>query len=169
LFIQGIIGMLRKLFIVVSIGFVAIVLAGPVLAILAVMVSLALVGFLLWLPFYGLWAGWMPSLAKARACWQPKYDRLWRTARSFVSDSGHEVLERVHGTVRMAVTAISEVLSGAVVVGFVVHLSQREHSFPPGAEATGALVGACLGMLVALSHWRATQKRTCGQLQESLD
>ena len=49
--------MLRKLCLFALFGFLAVTLAGPVLAVLAIIVSFALIGFLFSLPLYALCAG----------------------------------------------------------------------------------------------------------------
>jgi len=168
--------MLRKL-LLVFFGFVAIVLAGHMLAIMAVVLFIAVVGFLFWQPLCGLCTGLrascQPVMANARAGWRQLYDRVRPMARSFLSNHGYEVLQRLRDTAWKTIATIGEILSGAVVGGFVVYLAQREHSYspldPPLAEITGALVGGLIGLLVALAHWRSARQRTLRQLPDGLE
>src|SRR6516165_1167826 len=59
---------LRKVIIFTLVGFLVVVLSGPLLTVLGVLLPFALVGFLVWLPFQGfrLWrqGGW-PSVRHA--------------------------------------------------------------------------------------------------------
>src|SRR5947208_10631200 len=108
--VQGLTGMLRKLCLFALFGFLAVTLAGPVIALLSVILSFALIGFLLWLPLYALFAGreagWRNCLAKCRAF-------------------GERVLRICHGALTRAATTVRGTVGGAEgiarVAGTVAH------------------------------------------------
>jgi hypothetical protein len=143
---------LRKLALFALFGFLAIVLAGPFLAILAVVLSFALVAFLLWVPLYALFADKQAGLRHAQAIWHEAC-RVGRDAMHGLLNFCRDLGPRAHATVTIIAAVMVETLSGAVVGGFLVYLSEGEHPFPSLAVAAGALVGSLAGLLVVFSRW----------------
>jgi hypothetical protein len=139
-------------------GFGAVILAGPLLAMLAVVMAFALVGFLFWLPLHALLrgprpGGWQPCRDHFLAHWRHLKGHCRGTAQALQA-WGRDLPERVRHTVAVAAAVVLEMASGAVVGGLFVYLSEREHVFPPLTIVTGVLVGALVGLLVVLSRPR---------------
>jgi hypothetical protein len=164
--------MLRKLCLLSLFGFLAITLAGPVLAVLAIIVSFALIGFLFSLPLIALCAGkragWKRIQAHALARWHQAHC-VWQRAGRAMELYGSDLGERVRSTASLIAAVLVETVSGAVVGGFLVYLSQREYHFSVLAVISGAVVGALVGLLVVLSHRRAVHARLCRQAPDGLE
>src|SRR5713101_5481319 len=138
--IEGAAEVLRKVFIFTLVGFLVVVLAGPLLTVLGVLLPFALVGFLVWLPFQGfrLWrqGGW-PSIRHA-------FGRAVRTVFA------------------IPVWLISRVAGGALwlvrgvfgLIGFVLGIA-----FPTVA---GAFLGAVLGLIGGVEHHDAEVRIPAG-------
>jgi hypothetical protein len=151
---------LRRIAIFALLAFLAIVLAGPLLAILAVMVSFALVAFLLWVPLFALFAGnrdrCKHCLRHAQAFCQETV-RVGREAILELVRLGQDVGTTARATLAIIAAVLVETLSGALVGGFFVYLSEGEHALPPVGVVAGALVGGVVGLLIVLSNWRTTR------------
>src|SRR6516165_4561118 len=121
---------LRKVIIFTLVGFLVVVLSGPVLTLLGVLLPFALVGFLVWIPFQGyrLWrkGGW-PSVrqAGAKAVRTVVAVPVWLISRAAAA---------VFGLVRLVFGFL----------GFVLGLA-----FPTLA---GAILGATLGLIGGIEH-----------------
>jgi hypothetical protein len=182
--------MVRKVALFALFGFLAVTLAGPLLAMLAVIVSFALIGFLIWLLVYAIFAGnrlgWRKCLAHAGAGLKGAYG-LCRTvghiAMAFACTFGHtlraaasmfmaatrNLRESLRGTASVLGAVIVETASGAIVGGFLAYFSQRERYLSERAIGVGVLVGALVGIGVVLARRYAAREGVLGQVSEGRD
>jgi hypothetical protein len=141
---------LRKVAALAAFGFLAIVLAGPVLSILIVVLTFAVIGFLLWLPV-------RPLLQRRDGRWRTGVEQAVGYAQrsgELLGSAWHRAVRRAreaHGSVRNTASVVGavllETLSGAVVAVLVVTTC-----WPQPAHAAmvpvALLVGILAGVLV---------------------
>lgn len=162
----------RKVFLLAAIGFAAILLSGPILAVVSVLLSVggviaafALVGFLIWLPFRMLMVGPERALVNARDMGAGVMHDVGRVARrgaSIVSwplwltrsaliallAAGWFTLRATFTTARFALSLTFLVAMGAglgAVLGIGAGLSQG-HDVGPSVLAN-ALAGAAIALV----------------------
>jgi hypothetical protein len=128
---------LGKLCLFTLMGFAAVVLSGPLISLATVTLSLLFVGLFLLLPFafIGLLM-WLPYRLMCHY-----RDKDWSNARRVLDEAGQQAYSLV--------TAATEVLSGALIGGFLASQLRAEHFNADGAIVVGGVIGALLGLLVA--------------------
>ncbi len=167
----GLIEVTRKLCLLALFGFVAITLAGPILAVLFVVLSFALVGFLFWLPIQTLVlrkdAGLRAGLEKGREVAHRGLQiagGVWGgTVRL-----GRDLHEGLRGTVSFVGAVLLEGLSGALVGVLLVSVCWPGQA-PPTAGGLAALLGALTGVLVVLSRRRPARDALVEQSPEGVN
>jgi hypothetical protein len=159
---------IRRAFWFAVLGMAAVVLSGPILAIVGILLPFALIGALVWLAWWGL--GRCRDLAlvvRRRSGWarQPAEEVLQqgllhcRQAGSAVRERGRWLGVKVATFTRAAKRTTVEVtcaaLLGALVAWWAVGTSGT-------ALALGALAGALLGLLAPACSWAsgATSSRS---------
>ena len=145
---------LRKLALLALIGFLVVVLIGPILAMLGVLVSFAFIGLVVWLPIrtllYGKPFEWHQVREASRRCGGAVWGGWNRLAGGAVGE-GNLVLEKVQATGRVLAAIVREAACGALVGALLGMVVGPDGSDPPPSMLIGAGFGAMLGILVALS------------------
>jgi hypothetical protein len=153
---------LRKLAFLALIGFLVVVLAGPILAMLGVLVSFALIGLLVWMPIrtmlYGKPFEWSQVKAVSRKLGTPVWAGCHRITGGALGH-GKPVLEKVQATGRFLGMIFREAACGALVGALLGMVLGPESSVPSQPALLGAGLGALLGTLVAVS-FRAPTRET---------
>jgi hypothetical protein len=176
--------LLGKLIFLTVLGFVAVVVSGPVLAILSVFLSLAFVllsfafvGFLVWLPFHVLLVGRETAFQNLRGMGQAVggamaglgrmsggvlgfLPRLCYTLRDLLVAVLGFVLRLIGGTIRLALTTAVVALFGVFVgVAFGVVNGTTHGNLEvavPMFGAIGGLIAAVVGAAMTLFERRPT-------------
>jgi hypothetical protein len=165
---------LGKLFYFALIGFIVLLLAGPVIALLSVALSMALailsfaiavlaillpfavLGFLIWAPLQAAFSDKPVEWRKLGRMCKGILDlvlsmprRAW-SIMTYSSRTAHDKLSGLSGNVGIV---LFETFCGAVV-GFMLGVMVGKMSAPPHDEmiGPGALIGAVLGALVGVSR-----------------
>jgi hypothetical protein len=164
--------LLRKISALALFGFLAVVLAGPILSVLFVVLTFALIGFVLWLPVHALLrrkdANWREGVERVRDFTQSGLNLLaavWVGSLRLLS-GGHTALR---GTASIIGMVLLETVSGAVVGMLLVSTCWPPHSLTPGTVVLAALVGAVLGVLVVVSRARPAEEGVFEQSPEGLN
>jgi hypothetical protein len=150
--------MARKICLLAVFGLVAITLAGPVLSILLVVLTFALIGFLFWLPIrfliYGKEGAMRDGLQKGKALARSggqAVGAVWHGTLRM----GRELHETLRGTASVIGAFLLETLSGAVVGVLLAITCWPQHGQdPPGAVVLAGLLGALAGVLVVIFRSR---------------
>lgn len=163
----------RKLIFLAALGFAVVLVSGPVLAILSVFLSLALVilsfafvGFLVWLPFHFLFAGKEAALENLRGMAHTFGDALLRLGKMagqvlrFVPRAGGKigdialgvlgfVLRTVFGTIGFVGETAIVALCGAIVgAAFGLFNGNIHHNLEVAVPMSAAL-GAAIATVVS--------------------
>ena len=149
--------MARKVCMLALFGLLAITLAGPILSLVFVVLSFALIGFLFWLPvhllLYGRDGAVRDSLNKCAAIVR-RGGQVTGAVWYGTLHLGRELHEALRGTASVLGAVLLETLSGAVV-GLLLAATCWPHQAATGdALGQGAMLGALTGLLVVLSRWR---------------
>jgi hypothetical protein len=150
------VALLRKVGALAAFGFLAIVLAGPVLSVLIVVLTFAVIGFLLWLPVRPLLrrrdGQWRDGVQQAAVC-AHRGAELLGVAWSGAVRRGREAHGALRSTVSVVGSVLLETLSGAVVGILLVTTCwpQQAHA---SAVPLAALAGILVGVLVVASRAR---------------
>ncbi|MCI0458736.1 MAG: hypothetical protein L0Z62_17395 [Gemmataceae bacterium] len=153
-------------------GFLAITLAGPILAVLFTLLTFALIGFLLWLPLHALLrrreGGWREGVQHARCFGQRG---LYALGGVWVGTLrvGREMQDALRGTASFVGAVLLEALSGALVGVLVAAACWPPHSLTAGVVVLGGLLGAGAGLLVVLSRRRSAPAPVLEQSPEGLN
>jgi hypothetical protein len=147
----------RKVCLLALFGLVAITLAGPILSLVFVVLTFALIGFLFWLPIHFLIHGKdgavRGSLEKARAIARHgcrATGAVWHGTMYL----GRELHETLRGTASVVGAVLLETLSGAVIGILLVTTCWPQHAVTGDAVGIAGLLGALAGLLVVLSRPR---------------
>jgi hypothetical protein len=136
---------LRKLSFLTFFGFVVVMVAGPVLAVLGLLISFAIIGLLVWVPLTFLGFGrpieWHQVREVSHKCWGAVAINCNRLGGGIIAH-GQLCFERARETGRYIARVCRETMSG-ILVGAMLGLI-------PAAEEKAApiLLGACLGAFV---------------------
>jgi hypothetical protein len=162
----------RKVCLLALFGLVAITLAGPILSLVFVVLTFALIGFLFWLPIHFLIHGRdgavRSSLDKARAIARHggrAVGAIWHGTMCL----GREVHETVRGTASVIGAVLLETLSGVVVGILLVTTCWPQHAVTPEAVGIAGLLGALAGLLVVVSRSRRAAASAVEQSPEGLN
>jgi hypothetical protein len=150
------------------VGFLAVVLIGPVLAVLGVMFSFAVIGLVFWIPFRLLILGqpvdWARYRDLSRRYAGPVFSRcrhLGRLGHGYF-DQGRECYLKARATGRYLLAIARETTCGMLVGGLVGLMNSPPYVFPQTIEHglvwPGMLVGAAVGALVGLASRRPARE-----------
>jgi hypothetical protein len=157
---------LRKLCVLAVFGFLAIALAGPILALFSVVLCFALLGFLLWLPFHllvhGRASNWTPGLEKVRCCARWGGEAAWAACHG-VMRVGGQMQSTIRGTASVVGAFLLEMISGALVGVMLAVTCAAPQGVTPHAVALAAAVGGVVGVLVVVSRMRPGHHRVVEQ------
>jgi hypothetical protein len=153
--------MARKVILLAGLGFLTLLLIGPVLAVVATAVAVVaavlpfiLLGLAVWFPLQRWLCGRRPPswhrLPRVKAAWQ-------RTAGA-VRRHGSQVGDTLRASGRTVAAFSLEVLSGAALGALLGLLRSPEGSVSALAILAGAGLGALVGVLVALARVRAWRR-----------
>lgn len=163
---------LRKVLFLALFGFLAVILAGPVIAVCSVLLSVlltaglvllpfVLIGFVVWLPFQALVLGRRIEWRRVGASVQALYTGLFSVVGG-VFGSGFRLVKgvarRIGTAVLFLMSVALDVLGGALVGAVLGALGGLWHDDAPGRIPMGALVGAAVGFIVALTRSREPKK-----------
>jgi hypothetical protein len=159
----------RKVCLLALFGLVALTLAGPILSLVVVILSFALLGLLVWLPIrlliYGtdgaVRDGVEKGKAVARLCGRTAA-ATWHGTMGL----GRHLRETLRGTASRVGAVLLETLSGAVVGALLVSTCWPQHAVTPGAVLLGGLTGGLAGVLVLVSRSRRPQKPSPSQVPQ---
>jgi hypothetical protein len=148
----------RKVCLLAVFGLLAITLAGPILSIVLVILSFALIGFLFWLPIrcliYGREGALRDGLQNIRAVARrggQAVGAVWHGTLRV----GRELHESLRGTASVIGAVLLETLSGAIVGILLATTCWPQQALdPPGTVVLAGLLGALAGVLVVLSRAR---------------
>jgi hypothetical protein len=162
----------KKIFLLALFGLVAITVAGPILSLVFVVLTFALIGFLFWLPIHFLIHGKdgavRSSLEKARAIARHggrAAGALWHGTMHL----GRELHETLRGTASLVGAVLLETLSGAVVGILLVTTCWPQHAVTPEAVSLAGLLGALAGLLVVVSRSRRAGESAVERSPEGLN
>ena len=162
----------RKVCLLALFGLVAITLAGPILSLVFVVLTFALIGFIFWLPIHFLIHGKdgavRSSLEKARAIVRHggrAAGAVWHGTMCL----GREVHETLRGTASVLGAVLLETLSGAVVGILLVTTCWPQHAVTGDAVGIAGLLGALAGLLVVVSRSRRASASAVEQSPEGLN
>jgi F0F1-type ATP synthase assembly protein I len=162
----------RKVCLLALFGLVAVTLAGPILSLVFVVLTFALIGFLFWLPIhlliYGKDGAVRDSLEKCQAIAR----RGLRITAAVCHGSmhvGRELHETIRGTASVIGAVLLETLSGAVVGILLVMTCWPQHAVTPGEVVLAGLLGALAGVLVVVSRARRASEPAVEQSPEGLN
>jgi hypothetical protein len=142
-----------KLAYLALLGFVVMMLVGPMLAVVSVLASFALIGMIFWLPLRLLGCGRPVEWGRVRNASQ----RYWGTVRTGyhrvhgVFQQHPIYLERAREAGRFMGRVFRETVCGTLVGGMLGLLAALQTSFHPRPLVLGLGVGFIVGALVALS------------------
>jgi hypothetical protein len=160
---------LHKLFMLALFGFLAVILAGPVIGLVSVVLSVlllmlpfAFIGLLLWLPFQALIMG-------RRIDWG-RFGANVRAVAGGLAWAGGGVLRlagralgwvgrTVWALVRFVFTVVLDVAAGALAGGVLGIIGGRMHGDADGRVPVAMLIGAGVGLVVSLLRSRGTTKQ----------
>jgi hypothetical protein len=188
--LHGIAFLFRRLAWLALLGFGALFLSGPVLALLSLLLALTLSLFALMLPWVllGL-VFWVPFRALSRgsrAAWQDMRENTRGLCRkavvlpvrtgvhvySHVAQLGKRTGDRVYGASRFAGAVIVEALSGALVGALIGALFLTIGGMAPHPQTLpmvlGAAIGGFLGVVVGVSRAGWTKESLANQASESM-
>jgi hypothetical protein len=161
----------RKVCLLALFGLIAITLAGPILSLVFVVLSFALIGFIFWLPIrlllYGKSGAVRDGLEKGKALAQSggrAVGAAWRGTTRL----GRGLHLALRGTARLVGAILLEALSGAAVGVLVISTCWPQHAVTPGAVVLAGLVGALAGVLVVVSRPRRAGESAVEQSPEGL-
>ena len=149
---------LRKIALFTLIGFLVIVLAGPMLTLIGMLIPFALVGFLVWLPFHFLKIGRVGGWAAVR---DTAKKGLLKIAAVPVWLASHIVygalwlLRTAFGLVRFILGIVLPVLGGAFVGALLGLMGGIEYHDADVRIPAGALLGAAIGLLAGILRTRS--------------
>jgi hypothetical protein len=153
--------MARKVCLLALFGLLAITLAGPILSIVFVILSFALIGFLFWLPIrfliYGREGALRDGLQNVRAVARRggyAVGAVWYGTLRV----GRELHETLRGTASVIGAVLLETLSGAVVGILLVATCWPQHAVTPGGVVLAGLLGGLAGVLVVVSRARRARE-----------
>ena len=162
----------RKVCLLAVFGLVALTLAGPILSLVFVILSFALIGFFFWLPIHLLIYGKDGALRNG-------LEKCQVVARSGVQMTaavchgtmrvGRELHESVRGTVNVVGAVLLETVSGAVVGILLVMTCWPQHAVTAGALVMAGLLGALAGVLVVVSRARRNSESAVERSPEGLN
>jgi hypothetical protein len=153
----GLFQIVRKVCLLALFGFLAITLAGPILSIVLVILTFALIGFLFWLPIrfliYGREGALRGGLQGIRAVAR-RGGRAVGAVWGGTLRVGRELHESLRGTASVIGAVLLEALSGAVVGILLVTTCWPQHAVTPGTVVLAGLLGGLAGVLVVVSRSR---------------
>src|SRR5262245_13337666 len=163
--------LIRKICGLAILGFLAITLAGPIIAVLVTVLSFALVGFLFWLPLHALLrrkeGGWRDGVHRAREfggrCLGAAGGVWCGTLRA-----AHNSQEALRSTASFVGAVLLEALSGTLVAVFLVGTCWPPHGLNPGVFVLAGLIGAATGVLVVVSRRRPAPEATVEVASEGM-
>jgi hypothetical protein len=157
---------IRKLLFLALFGFLAVILAGPVLAILSILASLiisvvaivlpfALIGLLVWLPFQALVLGrqihWHKIGQAGGVLFRGAFHALGQ-----VVGGGFRLLGAIGSKVKAVALFFSrivlDVVGGALVGGVLGVIGGQLHGDVEGRVPVAMLIGAGVGVVIALAR-----------------
>jgi hypothetical protein len=144
----------KKLALLALTGFLAVMLIGPVVAVLGVLISFAAIGLLIWLPIrifiLGKPVDWGQVRQASRKYGGPVVAGCNRIGGGILARA-EAFCRRVNAVVRFVGAIFLETCCGAVVGGLLGLLRGSHASFPWESVIWGLGIGAFVGALVALS------------------
>ena len=153
--------MLRKAAIITLVGFLAIALAGPIVALLGTMLPFALVGLAVYVPYrlviLAKQGGW-PAVSRAagktvRMAFAPPRWVLGKVAGVFVG-----TIRLVRGALGFVSGVVFPPLGGAIAGAVLGAVGGMEHGDAEMRAPVGALIGASIGLVAVL--WRPDTTRS---------
>jgi hypothetical protein len=151
----GVLQMLVKLCYLALVGFLAITLMGPVLALLSVLLCFAAIGLIIWMPLQLLFQGRTPKWGEA----MDKSKDFGRKAVNVVTATCSTCArgaQGIHGACRGTANKVGvfllEVFGGAAVGGVLAAVCAGPYGPRAPEVLTGVLGGAGIGMFVGLAR-----------------
>lgn len=155
---------LQKLLLLALFGFLAVVLAGPVIALmfvvlslLLVMVPFALVGMLLWLPFQAAVLGWRIDWDRVGAAMKAVAGGLYQAAAAVLSVAGRALAwvgRSLWLITHFVFLVLLDVIVGAATGGMLGVIGGQMHGDTEGRVPLAMLIGAGVGLIVGLLRSR---------------
>lgn len=143
---------LRKLICLALLGFVVVMVSGPLFAVLGILIGFAMIGLLVWVPMrcmgFGRPIEWHRVREVGKKCWGPVAGGCNRLGGELLIH-GQPYLERVRETGRFLARLAREMMSGAVV-GAMLGLIPALHHGNDLSILPGIVLGALLGVGVGL-------------------
>jgi hypothetical protein len=168
----GFLGLARKVCFFALFGFLAIALTGPILAALSLVLSFALVGFVLWLPVHALLRrngkGWRTGVAQLQGIAR-RGGRILAGVWSGTLHLARDAHAALRGTASFLGAVLLESLSGALVAVLLVSTAWPPHNLAPGTLVLAGLAGAAVGLLVVLARRGAASEPVASQSPEGVN
>jgi hypothetical protein len=153
--LQGTTQVLRKAGLITLIGFLAVILSGPVLTVLGILLPFALVGLLVWIPFRAFVAakhGGLPEVGQQAktALRNVAAVPVWILGTAFALVGF--VLKTGWGIVAFLLGIIFPTIAGAFLGGVLGLIGGIEHNDAEVRVPAGAAIGASIGLIAGA--WR---------------
>ncbi len=153
-------GLFRQIVLITVIGFLVVVLAGPVLTVVGVLLPFALVGLLVWIPIRLFMVGRQGGMAAVGSTVGTTARKILAVPGWLITRFGRAV-KFVFGTalalVGLVVGIVFPVLVGGVLGGTLGVIGGLEHHDALVRVPAAVAIGAGIGLLTAL--WPATKPR----------
>jgi len=159
--LEGTIPIVRRIAIITLVGFLVVILAGPMLTIAGILLPFAVVGLLVWIPFRGimLWKqGGTSAVAQAakKGVGHVFAVPAWILGRVF--GGAKWILTTAFGLVGFVLGLILPTLLGAFGGAILGIIGGMEHHDAAFRVPAGVLIGAAIGLLAGA--WRSKPSRT---------
>jgi hypothetical protein len=151
--VATILAFLRKLIFLALVGLLAVVLIGPVLAVVGVLASFALIGLMVWLPIRYFVGGQPVEWDRVREKGRHYCGVVMRGCQRFgggVWNYGHGPMERLRATGRFLAAVCRETLCGTILGAMLGLIHGSQDGFHLQPLILGICLGAVIGAFVGL-------------------
>ncbi len=144
-----------KLLFLAFLGFAAIVLAGPLLALISLVLTLALIGVLIWVPIQFLTRNGLLPNSQHPGASDPSRD--CHIAFADAKRKFGQLQQSVRVGLARMVTALIEIVSGMTVGVLLVYVGQPDGQYRPSAFVAAAFIGGIVGVFTAAARLKSTE------------
>jgi hypothetical protein len=156
---------LRKFALLALVGFLVVLLVGPVLGILGIMFGFAVVGLLFWIPVRAFllgqppdWASYRDLTRKCRGAVFVRFCHAWRRGHDVLGHA-QEVSQRAWATGCYVANILREIICGMLVGALIGWMHGSPSGWPVEQSVVlGIMAGAAIGVLVGIASRRPVRQ-----------